>query len=262
MWGPCFSQLPMGTSTTSVNSSQRLTSTQGSSSRSWRRSFGTVASLRRPPEERRRAILPRRRTMRAPHDELHRAGHPVLLPPDGGGALDRAAARRAGVPVQRRVGGPFLRHDPASAARLRRRRARSGLSLALPAPLLVPARADSLAGRVLRGGSHLLLVAPPEPPGELPLGGARGASPERGLQPCGRAPAGGPVGLDHLAVPPAARVDRRAAGGLRHRGVVLHALPILDPHRAGREAGLVRARVQHALAASGASRHQSALPRP
>src|SRR6266852_2961559 len=52
MWGPCFSQLPIGTSTTSVTSSQRLTSTQGSSSRSWRRSCGTVASLQRPPEER------------------------------------------------------------------------------------------------------------------------------------------------------------------------------------------------------------------
>src|SRR6266849_5771702 len=52
MLGPCFSQLPIGTSTTSVTSSQRLTSTQGSASRSGRRSFGTVASLQRPPEER------------------------------------------------------------------------------------------------------------------------------------------------------------------------------------------------------------------
>src|SRR5215475_5614441 len=44
MWGPCFSQLPIGIRTTSVDSSQRLTSTQGSSSKLWRRFAGTSQS--------------------------------------------------------------------------------------------------------------------------------------------------------------------------------------------------------------------------
>src|SRR5713101_2189086 len=192
-------------------------------------------------------ILARSRTMQPPHDELHRAGHTVLLPADGRRAVGRPPAAGARVPIQRRAGRSLLRDDPAGPTGLLRGCAGRWLPLAVPAPLLHAAGTGRVAGRVLRGRPHLLLVAPPQPPGELPLGGARRAPPERGLQPGGRPPAGGAVGVDHLAVPPAAGAGGRAAGGLCDGGVVLHALPVLDPHRAGREARLVRTRLQHAV---------------
>ena len=55
-------------------------------------------------------------------------------------------------------------------------------------------------------------------------------------------------------------VARGAAPG-GHRGRLhQHPLPVLDPHRAGGKAGLVRALVQHALPSPRPPRHQPAVP--
>src|SRR5713101_1621287 len=164
MWGPCFSQLPIGTSTTSVTSSQRLTSTQGSSSRSWRRSCGTVASLQRPPEERAAPSY-----QEGVQCERRMTNYIALAIP--------FFFLLMGVElwVAGRRGARVYRFNDALV----------DLSCGMTQQVLLvfavgllgagylwlyqhrfwSLRAGSLAGRVLRGGLHLLLVAPPEPPG-------------------------------------------------------------------------------------------------
>ena len=127
---------------------------------------------------------------------------------------------------------------------------------------LVAARMVGLGARarVLR---LLLLLEPPARARERGLlGGARRASPEPVLQPLdGTAPdqQRRAFWLDVLL---ADGCRGRAARDVRRRGDRRPALPVLDPHRSGRQARLVRSLVRVAVEPPRASRGQRPLHRP
>ena len=114
-----------------------------------------------------------------------------------------------------------------------------------------------------RGVRFLLLLEPPAGPRERDLlGVARGSPPEPGVQPLdGAAPddLGRAAGLDLL---PADGNRRVTAAGVHRRRDRRPAVPVLDPHRAGRQARLVRPLVRVAVESPRAPRGQRSLPRP
>src|SRR6516225_3490550 len=117
-------------------------------------------------------------------------------------------------------------------------------------------RARRAAVRLLR-----LLAAPRLARERAVLGRARRAPPEPALQPVDRAAPGERVRADGLAVLPAAGAGGRAAGAVRAGGHRRAVLPVLDPHRARRLAGLARPLAVDAVEPPRAPRDQRALPR-
>ncbi len=205
------------------------------------------AALRRASNE--TAPADRGRSLTFPDArQLHRPRSPFLLPPHRDRARGRPRAPPLGLSAGRRARRSRLRHVPAGHARVPRGRVDRALHVGVrsPPPGHVGVGGRPLGHRPRRGRLLLLLVAPREPRGERALGGARGAPPERGLQPRGRAAAGHPDELHRPALLRAAGAARRAAHRVRVDERAEHALPVLDPHRAVRQARLGRGLAEHA----------------
>src|SRR5258708_1996359 len=132
--------------------------------------------------------------------EPHRAGHSLLLPPHGRGALLRPAPGAEALPIHRRHRRSVVRDDAADPARVLSGRVGVGIYLALQIPLRRFCKRQRLAlgDRLLRGRLRLLLVAPALARSERALGRAHSPPPERGLHPRGSAAAGCPPGVYHL----------------------------------------------------------------
>ena len=115
--------------------------------------------------------------------------------------------------------------------------------------------------RVPRRRLPLLLVAPLSHEVNFLLGGARRPPPERGLQPRGRAPAGGAHELDVAPLLSAARARSacRRSSSLVHASQ--HALPVLDPHQLVGKPGPLEWILNTPAPPPRAPRDQPAVPR-
>ena len=196
--------------------------------------------------------------------ERHRLCHSGVCRADGGGIRNWLGAGAQRLPAQRR-GRLADRRDPQSDfRRLNAGAERWHLYTCLQSLFTVCAASRRLAGVGRRADRirFLLLLEPSHRPRGRPLlGGACGASPERGLQSLDCAEAaelGGAARLDLLS---ADGDRRRPAGRVRRRRADRPSLSVLDSHRARRQARLVRSRVRLALEPPRASRRQRPLSR-